>query len=200
MITEAALRELFESVGEIDVSNEVIQNMIALASRPADLINALVNDLLLFKDNQSVSSTVQLRASITKPSSFANASKVNTSPFLDYSADTFQRPLFVMQLWSAGIASYFAYMVGMYGGNFVSPNCTSDTNSCKIADGIMDWINLFIRICSIGLPYIILGSLGNSSFGFRKSLRIPAIAISMCSIFMVTIYTFFWVSFVYLPA
>ena len=198
-ITVQSLRELFETVGEFKVSDEVIQSMVQLASRPEDLMNALVSDISLFREYHEVSSYEKLRASMLNPKSLskednvvAPVSMIHTAPSIDYSSDTFRRPVFNMMLWTAGIAAYFAYVLNSE-GSWVEPKCDSDTTACNIASGIMAWLSLFLQLVCLGLPYIFLGSIGNADFGFGKLTRLASLVVSMATIFLVTIFTFFTV-------
>ena len=48
---------------------------------------------------------------ITKPNTQTDLKRMRTFAFIDYSADDFRRPLFVMLLWTCFVATYFAYVV-----------------------------------------------------------------------------------------
>jgi hypothetical protein len=205
MITEITLRELFEGVGEFNVADEVLHDMLHLARRPEYLIDALVSDIALYKDYQEISCTSKLRTSISnpKPSSqspeeakgmVVTASTIHTAPSIDFSSDTFRRPLFGMLLWTAGIAAYFAYVLKADGRSWVQPKCDSDTTACNIAIGIMSWLSVFLQLVCLGLPYIFLGSIGNADFGYGKVVRFLTLVISMVTVFWVTIFTYFYVS------
>jgi len=52
---------------------------------------------------------------------------------------------------------------------------------------------LFLQLVCLGLPYIFLGSIGNADFGFGKLTRLASLVVSMATIFVVTIFTFFTV-------
>jgi hypothetical protein len=200
VISGESLRGLFESVGEFKVSDEVIQSMLELASRPEDLMDALVSDLSLFKEYQEISSYTKLRKALSEPKLMskdenvvATISTIHTAPSIDYASDTFRRPLFNMLLWTAGIAAYFAYVLNSDAG-WVEPKCDSDTTACNIASGVTSWLSLFLQLVCLGLPYIFLGSIGNADFGYGKLVRLGSLVVSMATIFLVTVYTYFTVS------
>ena len=117
----------------------------------------------------------------------AVARSVYTAPFIDLSSDTFRRPLSVMQLWTAGIAAYFAYALNAQ-GNWIHTKCDSESYACQIASGITAWLNVFLQIVALGLPYIVLGSFSNANI--TKIYRLPAILISMATVSLVTIFTY----------
>ena len=201
-ITGPSLRIVFEGVNECNISDEVIEKMLELSNDPNGLIDALASDLALYKEHEDVSNTPTLVKAVSNSktetsnpmSSSSNdvtATSIYTAPFIDYSTDTFRRPLFGMQLWTAGIAAYFAYVLSVEGG-WVSTKCNSDSYSCEIASGIASWISIFLQIVALGLPYIILGSIGNANIG--KLYRLPSTLISMATVGLVTIFTYFHVS------
>ena len=114
---------------------------------------------------------------------------IYTVPFIDTSADTFRRPSFGMQVWTAGIASYFAYV--NTGGRWITAKCDNGSISCSIASGVAAWFSIFLQIVALGLPYILLGSLSNANYS--KLYRFPALLIGMATVFLVTIYTYrYW--------
>lgn len=204
-ITRPSLRALFESVNECNVSDEVIDEMLELASDSNGLIEALVSDLALYKEHDDVSNTPALVKSLStsktkalnpmnSSSNDVAATSIYSAPFIDYSTDTFRRPLFGMQLWTAGIAAYFAYVLNVEGA-WVSTRCNNDSYSCEIASGIASWISIFLQIVALGLPYILLGSVGNANIG--KIYRLPAILISMATVSLVTVFTYLYVCIVY---
>jgi hypothetical protein len=199
VISEQSLRELFESVGEFKVSREVIESMLQLANRQEDLMEALVSDISFYKEYQDPSSYSRLRKDLSSPklvskneNFVATVSSIHTAPSIDFSSDTFRRPLFNMLLWTAGIAAYFAYVLNAEGG-WVKPKCDNDTTACNIASGITSWLSLFLQLVCLGLPYIFLGSIGNADFGYGKIARLGWLLVSMATIFLVTVYTFFTV-------
>lgn len=200
-LTASSLRELFESINECYVSDEVIDEMLELTSTPDGLIEALVSDLALYKEHEEVSNTPSLVQALsasdstpkalnpTDPSSHSvSGTSVYTAAFIDFSSDTFRRPLFGMQLWTAGIAAYFAYVLSVEGG-WVTTKCDSDSYSCEVASGITSWLNVFLQIVALGLPYILLGSIGNANMG--KIYLLPATLISMATVFLVTVFTYY---------
>jgi hypothetical protein len=205
VMTRSSLRELFESVNECHVSDEVIDEMLELTNRTEGLIDALVTDLHLYKEHEDVSNAPFLVQALSNPpvqslhpspkdtpssSNAVNATSIYTTPFIDLSSDTFRRPLFGMQLWTAGIAAYFAYVLNV-DGDWVNTKCDGDSYSCEIASGITSWLNIFLQIVALGLPYILLGSIGNANI--RKIYLLPATLISMAVVFLVTVYTYFGV-------
>ena len=189
-ITGPILREIFASVNEYIVSDQVITEMLELANRPESLILALVSDVLLYKDHDNVSKAPKLIKEISDPSNNGlSITTVFTAPFIDSSADTFRRPSFGMQLWTTGIAAYFAYVTT--DGRWITAKCESGSIGCSIASGVAAWFSVFLQIAALGVPYILLGSLSNAYY--PKLYRFPALLIGMVTVFFVTVYTYRYV-------
>jgi hypothetical protein len=191
-ITGPILREIFASVNEYIVSDDVIIEMLELADRPEKLIDALVSDVTLYKDHSNVSKAPKLVQRISDPNTNdLSITSIYTAPFIDTSADTFRRPSFGMQLWTTGIAAYFAY-VSTDGKWITAQECNSGSIRCSIASGVAAWFSIFLQIVALGLPYILLGSLSNANY--QKLYRFPTLLIGMVTVFFVTIYTYLYVS------
>jgi hypothetical protein len=184
-ITATALRDIFTSVNEVNVSDEVITEMLQVADRPESLIEALVKDVALYKDHSSVSKAPTLVEAISDPSNNDLSIKsVFTAPFIDSSADTLRRPSLGMQLWTTGIAAYFAY-VRTTDELWITAKCNDDSIGCSIASGLATWFSIFLQIVALGVPYIVLGSLSNANYS--KWYRFPALLIGMVTVFVVTV-------------
>lgn len=203
LLTKEGLRKLFEGVGENNVSDTLLNEMVALAAAGGDLVSALTSDVTLFDDlenylddkcnskmkNESVGGKESDTKQTTEP---ALAVSIHTAPAIDYTADTFRRPLFPMLLWSAGISSYFAYVLKeTEQGTWVTTNCDDDGSLCSIAQGIVSWLAVFLQLVVLGLPYIFLASLGNSNYYQGKLQNLAALVIGMTTIAVFTVLPFF---------
>jgi hypothetical protein len=166
-----------------------------LADCPESLIQALVGDVVSYKDHDNVSKAPKLVSAISDPNNNdLSITSVYTAPFIDTSADTFRRPSFGMQIWTTGIAAYFAYVNS--DGRWITAKCGGGSISCSIASGVAAWFSIFIQIVALGLPYILLGSLSNANY--PKLYRFPALLIGMVTVFLVTVYTYRYVSSLHL--
>jgi hypothetical protein len=169
--------------------------MLKIYDCPENLKDVLICDVALYNDHSNVSNSVTLIATMTEPNSDDGTGKfvstINTAPFIDFSSDTFRRPLFGVQLWATGISAYFAYVLEV-NSDWVVAKCNTETGTCNVAQGIAQWFSIFLQIVSLGLPYILLGSFSNANYG--KFLRFPAIIISMTIVAMVTLFTYYNVS------
>ena len=66
-ITAPILREIFASVNECIVSDDVINEMLQVADCPEFLFKALVSDVMLYSDHENVSNAPKLAKAISDP-------------------------------------------------------------------------------------------------------------------------------------
>jgi hypothetical protein len=121
-----------------------------------------------------------------------------TLPSIDYAADTFRRPFFVMVLWAGGIAAHFAYVLSIE-GDWLRADCAGSVSGCAIANGIVRWLAVFFQLVLLGVPFIVLGSLGNSVYVQDSTWRtVVALSLGISVIALFTVVPFFMVSLCWL--
>jgi len=216
--TKPALRQAMKDNGLIieddDVPEELLDAMMEVSKNGDDTIAALTSDLGLFdlewkNTNTTIFDDVHkvdpnASKSVTKEEPIivskegdpqqdgSKATRVYTAPGIDYSADTCRRPLAVMLLWSSGLAAHFSYVLKTVNdGEWLQANCSGDATACTIADGIVRWLAIFFQLVLLGLPFIFLGSLGNSVYVSRKWNSILRTCISIVTVVMFTVVPFF---------
>lgn len=117
--------------------------------------------------------------------------QVFTAPSIDATADTFNRPLFVVLLWTCGVILYFTYVWQNENAQWAKADCDKFSDiGCPIVQGILSWIQIFVHITTLGTAWIFLGSLGNSSTYNKKAVNALCICISMVVIGVCTIGAF----------
>lgn len=117
-----------------------------------------------------------------------------TLPSVDYSAETYRRPLFVASLWVCAIACYFAYVWQTGEGDWLDVDCNSYRSemSCKIVQGILSWLGIFLQISSLGVLLIVFASFGNSSDIDSKVRAALALLVGMTTIGFLVIAPYFY--------
>jgi hypothetical protein len=121
IVTVDRLRSVFESFTELNVSDKLVKEMVEVAggTRPT-MGNALAGDVLDYrsewKDRKSLNYDDVLRSSMSdrvtiggnqtqrkeSPQEESRLTRIYTAPSVDYVAETYKRPLFVMALWVCG--------------------------------------------------------------------------------------------------
>lgn len=134
-LTRSNLRRIFETYGEFGMSDDLFDQMIQVAGGPSgSMIHGLVSDLQQFdmtwKNHHTTTyeDVMEVRgAEETKKEEFKqcdlesvaleeDSHQLNhlerkvTLAFIDYKAETYRRPFFVMLLWGIFVITYIAYV------------------------------------------------------------------------------------------
>ena len=118
--------------------------------------------------------------------------KVFTFPTIDQTAEGYRSQTFAALLWVTGILCYFAYVYSVQTA-YSGFNC-DDFNSnfgCKCANGIANWIYVFLQLTILGTSYIVLSSSGNSIYAKRNIQSVIESLVGMTTIILTTIVAFF---------
>ena len=205
------LRRILESHDEFGASDELLDEMIAVA-REGSLSQALMGDLSSFdlewknKETTSFQDVMQVK-SVSEPSSDAeDAPRMKkpgatlvplkrkfTAAFVDYMADTYRRPCFVMLIWGCGVISYVAYVFLKTDDSWSKISCgsLSDTG-CEVLTRVVDWLVVMVQLSTMGLLFVTLGSLGNNIFlENNKKWSIVSSLVAMAAISVTTVVPFF---------
>jgi len=205
------LRRIWESHDEFGASDELLDEMIAVA-RDGSLSQALMGDLSSFdlewknKETTSFQDVMQVK-SVSEPSSDAEDAprtkkagatlvplkRKFTAAFIDYMADTYRRPCFVMLIWGCGVISYVAYVFLSVDNSWGSISCgsLSDTG-CGILSRVVGWLVVMVQLSTLGLIFVTLGSFGNNVFlENKKKWSIISSLVAMAAISITTVVPFF---------
>ena len=194
-----------------DISDDLLDEMLAVAR--GGTAEALTSDIAHFNMEWTNStdcddSSTEGRKQATDSTAVNDIRKtgnheirqVYSAPAIDYAADTVRRPLAVMLLWSSGITAHFAYvLLTTNQGEWLNTHCNGDLTACKVVDGITMWLAIFVQLVLLGLPFIWLGSLGNSAYAGHtwNSVASTCTSIAAMSTFIIVPYfkvtTMIWV-------
>ena len=211
------LRRIFESHDELGVSDELLDEMIA-AAKDGSLTQALTGDLSSFdlewknKDTTSFQDAMRAKSAekilhdvtehmdeedsphVKKPvMTVVPLKRKFTAAFIDYMADTYRRPCFVMLIWGCGVISYVAYVFEEGLDSWSKFDCgnLSDTG-CEVLQKVVDWLVVMIQLSTLGVIFVTLGSMANSVFWENnKKWSIVSSVVAMAAISVTTIVPFF---------
>ena len=167
-LTRKTLREVFESYDEFGVPDNVLDAMIKAAGGPQGSIErALISDLDLFnldwKNQHTTNFEDALNAqplfpalevacpeqAIGKTQDASLLKQKLTLPFIDFVAENYRRPLYVMVLWGCGVVTYMAYIFSStISGGWAEIDCDEANLSevgCSIVQGIVSWLVRSVR-------------------------------------------------------
>jgi len=120
-----------------------------------------------------------------------------TAQFIDFVADTYNRPLYATLLWAAGVATYLSYIYQMsdkegddYWARYECPESMSSIG-CSITKGIVAWLATMVQLSTLGLVFIVFGSAGNGIFYDRKYYFLIGFVVAMTTIVLTTIVPYF---------
>jgi len=113
---------------------------------------------------------------------------VRTFSSIDYTADTFRSKSFVVLLWVVWILTYFSYL---HSENILLTlsklQCDQMNFGCVLAQGILDWLIIMVRLSVLGSIFIITASSGNVS---NANLFLTVVGI--CAILLFNVLPFFF--------
>jgi hypothetical protein len=69
---------------------------------------------------------------------------VFTAPGLDHTADTYRSQTYAVLLWIGLVVTYLAYVESF--DLSANANCNEEVFSCKVANGIIQWILVFVQL------------------------------------------------------
>jgi hypothetical protein len=107
----------------------------------------------------------------------------------------YRRPRYVMGLWGAGVFSYVSYVWGGEPEDRWSDISCGDGYGCKIAKGLLKWLEVLIHLSTMGLLFIFLSSFGNSIFAGRDLRSVLSVGVAIAAVIVFIVLPFFVVSF-----
>jgi hypothetical protein len=200
-LSRDALREILSSYEEFDTDDELLDEMIAIVDK--SLLNALSSDVGIYDLSWKNHYTTHLEDatgvendSVEKaPNHAALFNRFFTASFIDFSADTYRRPVYVACLFACGIINYFAYVYGTDDGNWAEVPCGNMSELvCGIIQGLASWAAIMVQLTTLGIFFIAFGSLGNGLSQCKTWLTFVGLVSSMGVIFLTTITPYFVVS------
>lgn len=201
-LTVASLRRAMAKAGETSASESLLQEMVTLLNQHGgDIGKVLTSDIDSYQPELAVSapsnSAVKTKPDLLPSSEQAppvkDVSVVHspTAAFIDFTSDTYRRPVFHALLASCGIATYFAYVLNI---EHEWLQCDTQKTVCEVGKGLVAWLTLFMQLVVLGLPFVVLGSLGNCARISNPVIYVIRSLISIVAISMFTIYPYFVVS------
>jgi hypothetical protein len=155
-----------------------------------------------YADVNSPSDGVSKSDITTAPSSSSSPSsppppplpRVFTASSIDYTADTYASLTWAVLVWFLLAAFFFQYMFDGLSRRMFPLACNDEEFGCKIANAVVLWLEIMIKLCIVGFIYIALSTLGNSvylltgdnSTALAKATAVLTIAISMATVFAST--------------
>eukprot|EP00977_Amphora_coffeiformis_P027149 scaffold34584_cov134-Amphora_coffeaeformis.AAC.1 len=145
-ITEKSIKALFEKHDIEDVDKELIKAMMEECPTPTSFGEALTEDVGAFDDDWKNHATTSyhdvMKALFDNHPKEASTldnyppemlERKFTASFVDYMADTYRRPRYVMALWAAGVFSYVAYVWGVSDDNDWAQVSCGDSTGTQLA-------------------------------------------------------------------
>jgi hypothetical protein len=193
--------------GFFDISDDVLDDMLAVAD--SSVLDALSSDLggfdLTWKDQLTTNMEDALQvqkasnldpenssASILKETMDCPFQKIHTASFIDFCAETYRRPLYVVCLFACAIINYFAYVYATNDGSWADIECGAMSDVvCGIIQGLLTWLAIMIQLTVLGIIFIGFGSLGNRTYHKKSWLTACSLLISIVVIILTAIIPFF---------
>lgn len=184
ILTMKKLKGILDKHEITNVDKSFVKEMLRAVPKPASFSKALVKDLKAFNidwknhattnydDIMQVESKTIQQEEESKGSALER--KFNAS-FIDYMADNYRRPRYVMLLWAAGVFSYVAYVFGIADDNSWAKISCGDSTGCSVAQGLVSWLAVLLHLSTLGLAFIFLSSFGNSIFASRDARSLVSI-------------------------
>jgi hypothetical protein len=200
-LSRDALREMLANYDEFVTDDELLDDMIAIID--GSLLDALSSDVgiydLSWKNHYTThleDATAVEKDSVEKaPNHAVPFHRFFTASFIDYSADTYRRPLYVACLFACGIINYFAYVFGTDDGSWAEVNCGKMSELvCGLVQGLVSWAAIMVQLTTLGIFFIAFGSLGNGLSTCKTWLKFMGSVLSIGVIYLTTITPYFVVS------
>lgn len=201
-LTVEELSKVVSQVGENNFSDSLLHEMVALLkANDGNIAKTLTSDLAAFDigwENKSTTNFVDAMHATAHEKALTEQSQpidngfsvVSTASFIDYTADTFRRPAFHALLLGCGIATYFAYVLNVE-ADWLDLECDAEHPGCQIAKGLVRWLYLFVQLVVLGVPFVVLGSFGNSIRSSTPPVHVLRLLVAIAAIGMYTIYPYF---------
>lgn len=103
-----------------------------------------------------------------QPQKVRDVQRMFTYAAIDTTSGTYRDKRFVVLLWSAFVATFFAYLYD-FNIQFGKRDCSTSTSDnemfgCQLANGIVSWFVVMLELSIFGTVFICLSSLGNSIY------------------------------------
>jgi hypothetical protein len=143
-------------------------------------LRALTADIRLYDERAELNATTHftdVNATIAPPSAVNSSPSSDpsaapalkraffTASSIDYTADTYASLTWAVLVWFLLFGFFFLYMFDGLGRRMFPLSCDNENNfGCKVANAVVLWLEIMIKICLVGFVYIALSSLGNSVY------------------------------------
>jgi hypothetical protein len=129
------------------------------------------------------------------PSSPPPLERVFTASSIDYTADTYASLTWAVLVWFLLAGFFFLYMFNGLSRRMFPLGCNDEEFGCKIANAVVLWLEIMIKLCIVGFIYIASSTLGNSvylltgdnSTAPSKATAAITIAVSVATVFASTL-------------
>ena len=103
-----------------------------------------------------------------QPQKVRDVRRMFTYAAIDTTSGTYRDKSFVVLLWAAFVATFFAYLYD-FNIQFGKRDCSTSTSEnemfgCQLANGIVSWFVVMLELSIFGTVFICLSSLGNSIY------------------------------------
>jgi hypothetical protein len=116
--------------------------------------------------------------------------KIWTAPAIDFVADTYRSQTYTVMIWLALVMVYLSFFWNFdYKWGQVSCDRLGEFG-CKIVNGILRWLVIFLELSILGTAFIFFGSAGNSLF-VHKPLAFIRLLLGMTTVVFATIVSVF---------
>jgi len=124
------------------------------------------------------------------PEKVREVQRMVTYAAIDSTSGTYRDKGFVVLLWAAFVATFFAYLYE-FNVEFGKKDCSTSASEnemfgCQLANGIVSWFIVMLELSIFGILFICLSSLGNSIY----HVSIPANLLGMGAVASFTIVPF----------
>jgi hypothetical protein len=90
--------------------------------------------------------------------------RVFTASSIDYTADTYASLTWAVFAWYLLAGFFFLYMFNELNRRMFPLGCDDAAFGCKIANAVVLWLEIMIKLCVVGFMYVTLSALGNSVY------------------------------------
>ena len=90
--------------------------------------------------------------------------RIFTASSIDYTADTYASFSWAIFVWFLLAGFFFSYIFDGLGGFGADLLCNGDAFGCTVANAVIVWLAIMLKLCLAGFLYISLATLGNSVY------------------------------------
>jgi hypothetical protein len=125
--------------------------------------------------------------------------RVFTASSIDYTADTYASLTWAVFAWYLLAGFFFLYMFNELNRRMFPLACDAAEFGCKIANAVVLWLEIMIKLCVVGFVYVTLSALGNSvylilDYGATTRAKVKSAAmilVSLATVLLSTVVAYF---------